>query len=148
MCVTNTVALADQLRLQLILEQRSAPLNGSAFSGGGATSGATSASSAVEAASGDSNPSVGRLMIVKAFLGRTAQDGGTGVASRLSATSLATGKQLLGKDGRLNVGATLEGQRVQRQAHPDVDAVYRTRQGDPKQRMWCVWPSYLYFLQS
>ncbi len=136
MCVSNTVALADQLRLQLVLEQRSAAVHGSS-SGGGAPSSATSAFAAA-AAAGDSNPAVGRLMIVKAFLGRTAQDGTAGLLSRLSATSSATGEQLLGKDGRLNVGATLEGQRVQRQADQDADAVYRTRQGDPKQRMWCV----------
>ncbi len=59
--LSNTVLLADQLRLQSALESitgRSGPTKDQIASCSGRTD----------------NPAVGRLMIVKAYLGRTAMD--------------------------------------------------------------------------
>ena len=48
--------------------------------------------------------------------------------------------KLYGKDGKLAMAATLEGQgaagRVTAAAHPEADAVCRVRPGDMKQKLW------------
>ena len=47
-------------------------------------------------------------------------------------------QKLYGKDGQLLPAATLEGPRITKAAFPAVDAVYRSRPGDTKQRLWYV----------
>ena len=47
---------------------------------------------------------------------------------------------MYGKDGQLNVAATLEGPRISKAAFSDVDSVYRSRGSgvDAKQRLWYI----------
>lgn len=47
--------------------------------------------------------------------------------------------KLFGKDGKLLMAGCMEGPRLEPKTFSDsVDAVYRTRGGDNKQRLWCV----------
>eukprot|EP00798_Chlamydomonas_sp_ICE-L_P023381 gene23381-19016_t len=109
-CLSNTLAIADSLRLHLAADQRA--LSNAPPPAGGAA---------------DSSPLIGRIMIVKVFLGKTAQDSSTPLSNRLGSGGAASGHQpsLLDKDGKLVVAGTLESpQRIQRSAYPSMDAVF------------------------
>ncbi|KAG2444570.1 hypothetical protein HXX76_001315 [Chlamydomonas incerta] len=139
--LSNSVFLADRLRLAAALDP-AAPA-ATAAAGGHPTQGHGSQSAAAVAAAGGgaaNNRGRGRVMIVKAYLGRTTQDMSVNVSAGLPT-------KLYGKDGKLSTAATLEGQgaagRVTAAAHPDADAVYRVRPSDMKQKLWYVFNNVL-----
>ncbi|KAG2449146.1 hypothetical protein HYH02_005893 [Chlamydomonas schloesseri] len=143
--LSNSVFLADRLRLAAALDP-SAPA-ATAAAGGHPMQGHGSQSAAAAAAAGGgagNNRGRGRVMIVKAYLGRTTQDMSVNVSAGLPS-------KLYGKDGKLSMAATLEGgggggaagARVTAAAHPDADAVYRVRPSDMKQKLWYVFNNVL-----
>ncbi|KAJ9527642.1 hypothetical protein QJQ45_025918 [Haematococcus lacustris] len=136
--LSNNLFLADQLRLQAVVEARSLAATAGAAGGAdqaGAGAAAGAASSHLQAALKVEQPAVGRLMIVKVHLRRTTADTACVMASRFSATS----PKLFGKDGRLSAAACLEGAKLGRGSVAEgVDAVHRSRSGDAKQRLWYI----------
>ncbi|GIL49189.1 hypothetical protein Vafri_5338 [Volvox africanus] len=146
--VASSVFLADRFRLAAALDPW-ASAAAAAVPGGGAVagnqaSGASSAGSRRRGGNGgpgrgssDGNRTRGRLMVVRTFLGRTAHDLSANVSGNLPT-------KLYGKDGKLSCAAMLEGSsRITAASWPDVDAVYRVRPGDMKQKLWYVFSNAL-----
>ncbi|MEW5304785.1 MAG: hypothetical protein WDW36_007372 [Sanguina aurantia] len=133
--MSNSVYLADGLRLEAGLESAA---------GGG--SGSSSSSST------HPPPSLltGRLMIVKAYLGKTAQDmmaslgahsgclNGNGPGGPRSNSGPGGGGRKLYRDGKLVPAATLEGPKVTQSSFQGADSVFRLKPTDPKSRLWYV----------
>ncbi|GLI61365.1 hypothetical protein VaNZ11_003728 [Volvox africanus] len=146
--VASSVFLADRFRLAAALDPW-ASAAAAAAPGGGAVagnqaSGASSAGSRRRGGNGgpgrgssDGTRARGRLMVVRAFLGRTAHDLSANVSGNLPT-------KLYGKDGKLSCAVILEGSsRITAASWPDVDAVYRVRSGDMKQKLWYVFSNAL-----
>ncbi|KAF5838089.1 hypothetical protein DUNSADRAFT_3398 [Dunaliella salina] len=79
-------------------------------------------------------PAVSRLLIVKAFLGQTAQD------SHALSTDLSAGlSSLYNADGSVCPASCLEGPPVSQDRFSGApNAVFRTKSGDTKQRLWYI----------
>jgi len=79
-------------------------------------------------------PAVSRLLIVKAFLGQTAQD------SHALSTNLSAGlNSLYNADGSLCPASCLEGPSVSQDMYSGApNAVFRVKSGDTKQRLWYI----------
>ncbi|GAX73782.1 hypothetical protein CEUSTIGMA_g1233.t1 [Chlamydomonas eustigma] len=116
--LSNNVGMADHLRIQAALELSAAEAAGPSHVGSAGT------------LPWLMDPASGRLMVAKVYLGRTVAET-THVGSKLT--------QQLYRDGHhLNVGATLEGPRITKSGLSNIDAIYRTRTGDTKQRLWYI----------
>ncbi|GFR51283.1 hypothetical protein Agub_g13641 [Astrephomene gubernaculifera] len=146
--LSNSVFLADRLRLAAALDPcapaataaaggHSSRTHGSSTAGAAAAAASSASSSGASNGLSDNSRSRGRLMIVKAYLGRSAQDMSVNVSSALPT-------KLYGKDGKLSYNAMVEGgQRIMPAAWPEADAVYRVRPGDMKQKLWYVFNNVL-----
>ncbi|KAG1679410.1 hypothetical protein FOA52_007701 [Chlamydomonas sp. UWO 241] len=123
--LSNSVYLAEATRLAVAVER------GGVGRGGGGSSGRAVPGGGV---------AFGRIMVVKAYLGRTQSEGSVPGSS---ARPAGGGRPLIGKDGKLSVAATLEGPRILASNFPDVNSVYRSKSSDSKQRLWYVLDSML-----
>ncbi|GIL73909.1 hypothetical protein Vretimale_5145, partial [Volvox reticuliferus] len=145
--VASSVFLADRFRLAAALDPSAsaaatavgAAVAGTQASGAGASSTGgrrRGGSGGPGNGSSDGNRARGRLMVVRAFLGRTAHDLSVNVSGNLPT-------KVYGKDGKLSSAAMLEGSRITAASWPDTDAVYRVRSGDMKQKLWYVFSNAL-----
>ncbi|GLC71381.1 hypothetical protein PLESTF_001109300 [Pleodorina starrii] len=147
--VSNTIFLAERNRLAAALDPAAPAAAGAA--GGQAASGSAAVAGAIGGRGGggggsgggwggpgpDGGRARGRVMVVRAYLGRTAHDLSANVS-----TGLPT--KLYGKDGKLSYNAMVEGGcRVMPSSWPDVDAVYRVRPGDMRQKLWYIFNNVL-----